>query len=73
MKFVKISATGNDFILIDNRAQQLSGEENEFFRKICQRKQGVGADGVILRRQVIKLTFIYEAELKNFDLFKTKS
>lgn len=48
MKFVKISATGNDFILIDNRAQQLSGEENEFFRKICQRRQCVGADGVIL-------------------------
>ncbi|MGD9346708.1 MAG: diaminopimelate epimerase, partial [Candidatus Aminicenantes bacterium] len=48
MKFTKLSATGNDFILIDNRNNQLSGEEKEFFRKICRRRTGVGADGVIL-------------------------
>ncbi|MGD8538305.1 MAG: diaminopimelate epimerase [Candidatus Aminicenantes bacterium] len=48
MKFVKVSATGNDFILIDNRDGRFSGDEKSFFRKLCRRRMGVGADGVIL-------------------------
>jgi diaminopimelate epimerase len=48
LKFVKMSATGNDFILIDNRDGRFSGEEKSFFLKICKRRVGVGADGVIL-------------------------
>jgi diaminopimelate epimerase len=48
VSFVKMSATGNDFILFDNRNGLFSGEENEFFRKICERRTSVGADGVIL-------------------------
>jgi diaminopimelate epimerase len=48
MRFVKMSATGNDFVLFDNRSGQFSGEEKEFFRRICQRRKSVGADGVIL-------------------------
>lgn len=51
MAFVKMSATGNDFILIDNRKKQFSGKEKGFFRKICQRKTGVGADGIILMEE----------------------
>ncbi len=48
LKFTKLSATGNDFILIDNRVGKLSGNEHEFFRQICQRRQSVGADGILL-------------------------
>jgi len=48
INFVKMSATGNDFILFDNRNGQFLGEEKDFFRRICQRRTGVGADGVIL-------------------------
>ena len=48
IKFTKLSATGNDFILIDNRDGELSGNEHEFFRQICQRRQSVGADGILL-------------------------
>jgi len=48
MKFTKLSATGNDFILIDNRGNRFAGEEKEFFRTICRRRTGIGADGVIL-------------------------
>ncbi|HUU52903.1 MAG TPA: diaminopimelate epimerase [Candidatus Heimdallarchaeota archaeon] len=59
MKFVKMSATGNDFILIDNRSRQFSGEEKEFFRKICQRRIGVGADGVILLEESEKADLKY--------------
>lgn len=48
LKFTKLSATGNDFILIDNRDGKLSGNEHQFFRQICQRRQSVGADGILL-------------------------
>jgi diaminopimelate epimerase len=48
ISFAKMSATGNDFILFDNRDRKFSGKEKCFFRKICQRRVGVGADGVIL-------------------------
>lgn len=46
--FYKYSATGNDFILFDNRAGHFTGQEVDFFREICQRRTAVGADGVLL-------------------------
>jgi len=48
LNFFKISATGNDFILIDNRDGKLTGNEHDFFHQICQRRQSVGADGILL-------------------------
>lgn len=59
MKFTKLSATGNDFILFDNRDAHLSGEENGFFRNICRRREGVGADGVILLEESEKADLKY--------------
>jgi diaminopimelate epimerase len=47
MDFVKISATGNDFIAIDNRSKTL-GMDSEFFRRICARRTGIGADGIVI-------------------------
>lgn len=46
--FFKFSATGNDFILFDNRERIFTGDEVDFFRKICERRMSVGADGVLL-------------------------
>ncbi|MDW7682432.1 MAG: diaminopimelate epimerase [bacterium] len=48
VSFIKISATGNDFILFDNRNGCFSGNEHDFFRHICQRRLSVGADGILL-------------------------
>jgi diaminopimelate epimerase len=48
LKFTKISATGNDFILFDNRDGKLTGEKHDFFKGICQRRFSVGADGILL-------------------------
>lgn len=46
--FFKFSATGNDFVLFDNREKTFSGHERNFFRQICRRRISVGADGVLL-------------------------
>jgi len=46
--FTKYSATGNDFIVIDNRTCGLDAHHRAFFQEICRRRTGVGADGVLL-------------------------
>ena len=45
--FYKYQAAGNDFILFDNRKTRLSFTQDQIAR-ICHRKFGVGANGVIL-------------------------
>ncbi len=44
--FVKMQATGNDFIVVD--ARSLKRDWSELARKMCHRHFGVGADGLIL-------------------------
>lgn len=46
--FTKLSATGNDFILIDNREMIFAGNEVALFHQLCQRRTGIGADGILL-------------------------
>ena len=46
--FVKMSGAGNDMILIDHRAGFLRGREASFAAAACDRRFGIGADGVIL-------------------------
>ena len=46
--FFKYSATGNDFILFDNRSRIFFGNETALFEKLCARKTGIGADGILL-------------------------
>lgn len=47
--FVKMSGTGNDFILIDHRKPLLAPEAMaDFAAKVCRRKFSAGADGLIL-------------------------
>lgn len=47
IKFYKYQATGNDFVILDNRAAtiQLSVEQ---VRQLCDRRFGIGADGLML-------------------------
>jgi len=49
IEFFKMSGSGNDFILIDNRDHSLCVENpKRFARTICERKVSVGADGLII-------------------------
>ena len=47
--FYKMSGSGNDFILVDNRTNTIPAElAPELARSLCRRKVSVGADGLIL-------------------------
>jgi len=48
IQFTKLSATGNDFILFDNRAGFFRGDEEQLFRTLCTRRVAIGADGILL-------------------------
>lgn len=48
MKFSKLQATGNDFILVDTLAGLREGDWGELARAVCDRHFGAGADGLIL-------------------------
>jgi diaminopimelate epimerase len=59
LPFYKYQGTGNDFIIIDNRKLPIKKLEKETIEKWCDRRFGIGSDGVIL---------IQEKEGKNFEM-----
>ena len=48
LKFYKYQGTGNDFIMIDNRAKIFPKEKTDNFSQLSDRHFGIGADGIIL-------------------------
>jgi diaminopimelate epimerase len=54
--FFKYQATGNDFVVIDNREGKFSFSVPQI-KKICDRRFGVGADGLILIEKHPTLAF----------------
>lgn len=54
--FYKYQATGNDFILIDNRSAALNFS-NRQIQQLCDRKFGIGADGLMLIEKHPSLDF----------------
>ncbi len=46
--FVKMHGAANDFVVVDHRAPFLPGAAEQLFRRRCDRRRGVGADGVLL-------------------------
>ena len=48
LTFYKYQGTGNDFVIIDNRQSILSKNNTKLFARLCDRKFGVGADGLML-------------------------
>ncbi|MFA5085794.1 MAG: diaminopimelate epimerase, partial [Candidatus Omnitrophota bacterium] len=48
IKFTKSVATGNDFVIIDNREHVLKDSLGVVAKKLCDRFYGIGADGLLL-------------------------
>ncbi|MBP7056069.1 MAG: diaminopimelate epimerase [Candidatus Omnitrophica bacterium] len=48
IKFTKAVATGNDFVIVDNRRSTIPGRLSAFAKSVCDRKYSVGADGLLL-------------------------
>ncbi|HAD95856.1 MAG TPA: diaminopimelate epimerase, partial [Cryomorphaceae bacterium] len=52
LAFYKYQGTGNDFVMVDNRTLSWQPDSVEQVRKICDRRFGVGADGLILLEEL---------------------
>jgi len=57
MPFVKMSGTGNDFVMIDNMNLLLKSDLDRLAVKLCHRQFGIGADGIILLEPAEKADF----------------
>ena len=63
MLFNKYQGAGNDFIIIDNRKQLFNPSDHKLVKKLCDRRFGIGADGLIL----ICAGEGYDFEMKYFN------
>ena len=61
MKFSKLQATGNDFILVDGR--DMERDWAKLARAMCQRRFGVGADGLL----VVKKANVADLKMRVFN------
>ena len=55
--FYKYEGTGNDFIFIDNRQNNFPKNDIKLIEKLCDRRFGIGADGLILLENDVDADF----------------
>jgi len=61
LQFYKYQGTGNDFILVDNRPLLFPKNDTKLVATLCDRKFGIGADGLILLEgnATVDFTMVY--------------
>lgn len=57
LPFYKYQGTGNDFVMIDNRTNVFDKTNLKLVQHLCDRRFGVGADGLILIEDIEDLDF----------------
>ena len=69
-EFWKYQGIGNDFIILDGRDNDLnaflSNNQNDFIEKLCDRKFGIGADGILLLLNS-SINCLYQMKIFNSD------
>jgi diaminopimelate epimerase len=63
--FHKYQGTGNDFIILDNRKKEYSDLTGSQVRQLCDRRFGIGADGLMLLNE--KPGYDFEMKYYNSD------
>ncbi|MBS3992376.1 MAG: diaminopimelate epimerase [Bacteroidetes bacterium] len=57
LTFYKYQGAGNDFIIIDNRTTIFPENNTSLINQLCNRKYGIGADGLILLEKSASVDF----------------
>lgn len=63
VQFFKYQGTGNDFVILDNRNQQYNDLTTAQVKFLCDRRFGIGADGLML----LNLHNDYDFEMKYYN------
>lgn len=68
LPFTKMQGTGNDFVVIDNRNQNITLEQIiELAPKLCDRRFGIGADGILMLQPPVDPSLDYTMIYRNAD------
>ncbi|MFI5149544.1 MAG: diaminopimelate epimerase [Bacteroidia bacterium] len=57
IRFTKYQGAGNDFVLIDNRNASFDKTDNALIAHLCDRRFGIGADGLMLLENKVGYDF----------------
>src|SRR2546421_3427000 len=63
IRFYKYQGTGNDFIIMDNRKHEYEGLTQKQVKFLCDRRFGIGADGLMLLNEHSN----YDFEMKYYN------